>query len=117
MGGTRVEREGRGVTSQADRFTVLDLARDAVTRRAAAYGEPAPHFTRAARLWSVLLGIEIEAYQVALCLGALKLARLVEAPGHADSAADLAGYAAIGHELATRAGTVRTDSTTDERNQ
>jgi uncharacterized protein DUF6378 len=41
---------------------------------------------------------------VALCLGAMKIARLTAAPGHRDSWIDLAGYAACGAAVAVRLG-------------
>lgn len=74
-----------------------------MTRRAEAYGEPSRHFELTAKLWSALLSVDIAPEEVALCLALLKISRLNASPDHADSAADLAGYAAIAHELAVMA--------------
>ena len=63
------------------------------------YGDPGPLFERIARRWSLVLGVEVSASQVALCLIDLKLARLAANPGHQDSIVDVAGYAALLAEL------------------
>lgn len=83
----------------SDRFKCLDGAREAVTARKASYGTPEENFTNSARLWSVILGVEVRPYQVALCLDAVKTARLIADPTHADSWIDKAGYAACGFEV------------------
>ena len=57
------------------------------------YGSPKVNFERTAKMWSAILGIEIEWHQVPACLIALKLARLVNEPMHEDSWRDIAGYA------------------------
>jgi hypothetical protein len=44
------------------------------------------------------MGIEFEPEQVALCLAAMKIARLSANRDHQDSWKDLAGYAATGSE-------------------
>lgn len=88
-----------------DRFECLDAARQAVTARQTNYGSPEENFTNAARLWTVILGVPVAAHQVALCLDAVKTARLIADPGHMDSWVDKAGYAACGAETAsTRTG-------------
>lgn len=63
------------------------------------YGSPAESFGRIARLWSALLGIEVEPWQVAQLMAALKLSRLSTTHDHVDSYVDLAGYAALGASL------------------
>lgn len=82
------------------RQELLALAADAVGARAENYCPPGESFSRIAALWSTILGIEVRMYEVALCMAALKIARLMSAPGHEDSWADLAGYAACGAEVA-----------------
>lgn len=86
-----------------DRFECLDEAKKAVTTRSNAYGTPGDNFARAAALWQVVLGPklcgDLSAVDIALCLAALKMARLIETPEHGDSWADLAGYAACGAEV------------------
>lgn len=81
------------------RFVTLSAAIDAVSERGSSYGSVEDNFNRIAGLWSVLLEKEVTAAQVALCLAALKMARLVETPNHYDSWVDLAGYAACGGEV------------------
>lgn len=64
------------------------------------YGTPAESLGRIAGLWSVVLGQEIKPAQVALLLASLKVARLSVGLDHRDGWVDLAGYAAIGAEVA-----------------
>lgn len=82
-----------------DRFECLDAARAAVTARQTNYGTPEENFTNAARIWSVILGTPVAAHQVALCLDAVKTARLMADPHHLDSWVDKAGYASCGAEV------------------
>lgn len=56
------------------------------------YGHPRENFENIAAIWSVLLGTKIEWHQVASCMVALKLARLINNPMHEDSWKDIAGY-------------------------
>ena len=72
--------------------------------RQADYGPPEVNFARIARLWSPVLGIAVEPWQVALCLAQLKVARLIQSPDHADSAIDMAAYAALAGQLAIKEG-------------
>ena len=65
------------------------------------YGTPQVNHDRIAKLWSVVLGIEIEPWQVALCMNQVKVSRLVESPHKEDNWVDAAAYIAIGGELAT----------------
>lgn len=70
-------------------------AADVVTQRGITYGSARKNMQRTADLWAPILGAQVTPVQVALCLIALKMARLVESPTHADSALDIAGYAAV----------------------
>ena len=63
------------------------------------YGEPLDNFGRIATGWSVILGHEVTPHQVALCMAWLKMARLVNTPGHDDSYVDASAYAALAFEL------------------
>ncbi len=73
---------------------ILEQAADIVVQRRCSYGEATTLFEQIARRWSLTLGTEVTAAQVALCLIDLKLARLSTDPAHADSIMDVAGYAA-----------------------
>jgi hypothetical protein len=70
-----------------------------VDQRRQSYGEPRLLFERVAVRWSQLLGVEVTAAQVGLCLADLKLARLTVDPGHIDSLVDVAGYVACVREV------------------
>jgi hypothetical protein len=64
--------------------------------RAATYGHPRGDFEIIAKMWSGILSPvlsdDITPEQVALCMSALKLARLAKSPDHHDSAVDAVGY-------------------------
>lgn len=64
------------------------------------YGPVEENFGRVAALWSVTLGIKVEAWQVGMCLGQVKDARIIVSPRHWDSWLDRAGYTALGAEVA-----------------
>jgi len=60
--------------------------------RQAAYGHPWSDFSRTAKIWSAILGIEVTPEQVGLCMIGVKLSRQVNKPGR-DNLVDLSGYA------------------------
>jgi hypothetical protein len=67
------------------------------------YGPPEDSFDSIAALWNAYLGIDspiLESHDVAAMMALLKIARIRANPTHADSWADLAGYAACGAECA-----------------
>ena len=70
--------------------------------RDAQYGSPEDNFSRIAALWTVVFEIPVQPWQVASALACVKIARLVNDSGNADSWVDLAGYAACGAELAVK---------------
>jgi|SRR6185503_8714927 len=76
---------GESILGEATRLT--DRTRKDV------YAHPTVNFDRIARLWSVILGVDVTPEQHALCMIAVKLSRLIESPGHRDSLVDVAGYA------------------------
>ena len=82
-----------------ERFVLLTDAMNAVSERGSSYGTVEENFGRIAALWSVLLEKDVTSAQVALCLAALKMARLMTTEDHRDSWVDLAGYAACGGEI------------------
>lgn len=56
------------------------------------YGHPLTDFTKTAKIWSAVLGMDVTPRQVALCMIGVKISRLVQTPGHKDSVVDIAGY-------------------------
>ncbi len=59
--------------------------------RQEAYGHPLDNFTRASKIWSVILGCEVSAEQVALCMVGMKIAREVN-QSKPDTVVDGIGY-------------------------
>ena len=64
------------------------------------YGEAHKNFSDIAALWSVVLGVDVQPWQVAACMSQLKLARAIKTPTYADSWVDMAGYVGLAAELA-----------------
>lgn len=64
------------------------------------YGEVRENFETIAGLWSVWLGVKVGAVDVAAMMIMVKAARLKVSPEHVDSWVDIAGYAALGAEVA-----------------
>lgn len=83
-------------------MSVLRAAERIVTgRRSRQYGEPVECMHRVAQAWSAVLGVDVSARQVALCLAALKLVR--EGNRHADdNLIDAAGYVLIADKCARK---------------
>ena len=81
-----------------DRLELLEAAMFAVQQRGDEYGSPWRSHERIAVMWTAIMGVEFTPEQVALCLAAMKIARLSENADHQDSWVDLAGYAATGSE-------------------
>lgn len=83
------------------RKETLDRAAAAVlSDRQTTYGTPEDNFGMIGKYWSIHLGREVNATDVAIMLGLLKMARLKTSPQHADNWVDMAGYAACGAEVA-----------------
>lgn len=77
---------------------LLDEARRAIRERRQQHGEPGEHFKAVAGVWSILLGHEVTAHQVCLCLAAQKLIR--ESHQHLDdNLTDAVGYLDCLHEI------------------
>jgi hypothetical protein len=81
------------ILAEADRLTHGDREKN--------YGSALTNHQRIAGLWSVFLQNEISPAQVAICMGLVKVARLIESPDHLDSFVDLAAYASIAGEIET----------------
>jgi hypothetical protein len=79
-------------------------------QRAEDYGDKTINHVRIADLWNVWLeesrmtGADkrITAYDVAMMMMMVKVARLMHSPGHQDSHIDIAGYASILEEIANK---------------
>ena len=81
------------------REEILKEAQTCVSQdRNKSYGEPKENHERIARLWSVILEREVKPHEVALCMAAVKMARIVATPDHRDSWVDGVGYFALGME-------------------
>ena len=64
------------------------------------YGKPEDNFGRIAKIWSVILGIDISTEDVAMLMVGLKVARYANKSGfQGDTWVDIAGYAACGYEV------------------
>lgn len=86
-----------------DRTYVLTQAADLINNdRDRDYGSADANHLRIATIWSVILGIPVSAAQVALCMAGVKIARLSHDINKVDSWVDMAGYAALGAEIATQ---------------
>jgi hypothetical protein len=64
------------------------------------YGNPIDNFGRISKIWSVILGVEVTAEDVAMCMAGLKMARYASKSGfQPDTWIDIAGYAGCGYEV------------------
>lgn len=98
---TLPSRQDHGIDRQPARSKILQTADETINGpRHDEYGSAQESFDRIAKLWSLILGHEVTAEQVSLCMIQLKLARLIHSPDHADSWVDICGYAALGGEIA-----------------
>lgn len=84
------------------RKEILDKAVEIVCgHREQDYGSPEDNFGMIANLWSVWLGVDVTAIDVAMMMTLMKTARIKTGTMTEDSFIDLAGYAACGGEIAT----------------
>lgn len=82
------------------RKDILDAAARCVLQdRDKQYGNPEDNFGVIARLWSTYLDVSIDAYDVALLMSLMKIARAKRRPDSPDSLIDLAGYAACAGDI------------------
>ena len=65
---------------------------EVIDRRIAVYGEPVEIFSRAAQIWSGILGVEVDAFDVPLMLIGYKLLRTQHTPDYSDNSDDIEGY-------------------------
>jgi hypothetical protein len=62
------------------------------------YGHPLDDYEKTARLWSVVLGVEVTPAQAALCMCCVKISREINRHKR-DNLVDLAGYAWVVDEI------------------
>lgn len=76
---------------------IIPLAEDILNgERQSVYGDPVESHEKIAALWSPVLGVELTAHQVALCMLLLKVVRAANSEElHLDSYVDMVGYATI----------------------
>ena len=79
--------------------SMLRHAATVVAERSRASGAPAGSMELLAKRWSITLGRTVTPAQAVMCLIDLKLTRLAHDPHHQDSILDIAGYAAVLHEV------------------
>jgi len=70
--------------------------------RAKDYGDALEMHRRIAAGWTEILGVDVKPHEAALCMAWLKIARLVETPGHEDSYVDLVAYGSLAGEIQAR---------------
>ena len=78
---------------------MLKHAAAVFAERSAQYGEPRKFFEDLAKRWSLTLGRDVTPAEVVRCMIDLKLERLAHNPKHHDSIVDIAGFAAVLHEV------------------
>ena len=79
--------------------SILKHAADVLAERSQTYGAPDKAMAAIAARWSLTLGHPVTPAEVVLCMIDLKLTRLTRDPRHQDSILDIAGYAAVLHEV------------------
>lgn len=98
------EHEEGNIVAENPLHDLLEKAKATVSARGQPYGGVEDNFGRIARLWSAHLqnrygGAGVDEHDVAMMMVLLKIARLANSPGHADSWVDIAGYAACGGSM------------------
>ena len=88
-------RHGESQSQPAE--DILDEAKRLTSgERNNSYGPPQQDFTKTAAMWAAILGIDVDAKEVALCMIALKLSRATWSAKR-DNWVDIAGYARCGY--------------------
>lgn len=91
------------IGNEKHRHYVLKTAADLIDGdRARDYGDASEMHRRIAVGWTEILGVEVKAQEVALCMAWLKISRIVESPSHADSYIDAVAYMALAAEIEKR---------------
>ena len=79
---------------------ILKHVASVLADRTKIYGAPDKAMAAIAARWTLTLGHPVTPAEVVLCMIDLKLTRLARDPRHQDSILDIAGYAAVLHEVA-----------------
>ena len=77
------------------------------------YGHPIHDHTRTAKMWSAILGTEVTAEQVCLCMVALKLSRQCNKPKR-DNIVDACGYLRNVEMIQEETGKMKENERTEE---
>lgn len=72
---------------------------DILKDREKSYGDPIQMHNRIAQIWSAILNKPVTAYEVALCMAGLKLARATKNASDPDSLIDAHGYTEIAQTI------------------
>lgn len=84
------------------RDEILKTASDLINGdRAKDYGPAKKNHEDIAAGWAIILGVPVNAHQVARCMAWVKIARLAKTDDHVDSYVDAAAYIALAGEIAT----------------
>ena len=95
--------ESSMIGSRLDRRKIMSAASNLMDgERAKDYGDALEMHRRIAAGWSEILGVNVKPHEAALCMAWLKIARLVETPGHEDSYVDLVAYGSLAGEIQAR---------------
>lgn len=79
---------------------VIDKAKELISgQRQADYGDASDSFKEIAGYWSVYLGIDLGAEDIAIMMTLLKIARIKTGSGTLDSFIDSIGYMALGADI------------------
>ena len=73
-------------------FDETELLAEVIDDRREVYGDPVMIFPRIAQVWSGILGHEVSASDVALCMIGYKTVRSQIMPDYSDNSDDIAGY-------------------------
>ena len=79
--------------------TMQEYENDILKDREKSYGDPIEMHNRIAKIWSAVLNEPVTAYEVALCMAGLKLARATKNASDPDSLIDAHGYAEIAQSI------------------
>ena len=78
---------------------MTEYENDILKDREKSYGNPIQMHNRIAQIWSALLNKPVTAYEVALCMTGLKLARATKNASDPDSLVDAHGYTEIAQTI------------------